>query len=500
MSKYFIYRILFFVSIIGITQYVYSTFFFEDDLLKHSDVITLVREVNKDTDILYIGESSNSSAHGDDFDPRKISEFVSDFYPSLIVDDITKPAAHAGNYKVLLKHLPKDNSIQTLIVTLNLRSFGIGWIQSDLETSLNKNMVLLGDEPALYKRFKLAFKGYDNKTKQQRSQIMHSRWKHDEIELPEHFEYNTITKWDGYLFHTGIKDKQGNRNEELTQLACHFVKNYMFNIDTLTNPRIQDFNEIIHLAQENNWNVVFNLLAENTEQGSKLVGKHWTYTINKNRALLVDYFTRKGAIVIDNLDEVPDSLFTDRNWTTEHYHEEGRQTIARNIAKGIQNLHPNDFHAHKYLSPDELIASTNTYAHDMEKNRNWLGENFTSERAKSGNYSCKINQKNLYSVTLEMPYYKLNDAYKHAITYSMNVLASDSNFDASMIIEIQNSKHGNKNLIYPFTPQEVNQTWNSITHRFEIPEIYRDSELIKIFVYNPSSTDVYIDDVSIIFE
>lgn len=500
MMKYYTTRILFLIGFLIATHYIYNHFLFEKDLLRHSEVVNLVREVDKNTEILYIGESSNSSSHSEDIDKRKISEFISDFYPNMVVDDITKPAAHARNYYHLLKQIPESNQIKTLIVTLNLRSFGIGWIESDLETSLNKSMVLLEEGPPLYNRFRLAFKAYNDKTKKERMASVKKHWKKDIIQFPEPFEHNTVRRWDGHLFKTGIRNADGSRNEASTQLACHFVKNYGFNIDTLSNPRIQDFNNIIDLAKENNWNVVFNLLAENTERGSELVGENWTYLMNTNANILVDYFTSRGALVVNNLHEVPDSLYTDRNWTTEHYHEEGRQTIATHVAKSIKHLHSNQFKNHDYLSAEEIFASTNHYQHNMEKVKGWTGEHFTTEKAKSGSKSCKINTNNLYSTTLEIPYNKLGEDYKGIIDYSMQILAANANFNTSLIIEMHHSKQGNKNLVYTLSPEEITNQWTDLSHRFTIPKEYFDSELIKVFVYNPSSTDIYIDDVNIIFE
>lgn len=501
MLKYITYRLAIIIFVIVGTHVIYDRFFFEADLLKHSEVINLVRDINPKTDILYIGESSNSSAHHDDIDQRKISEFISDFYPSLILDDITKPAAHARNYHLLLNQIPPNNQIKTIIVTLNLRSFGIPWIESDLETSLNKSMVLLEDGPSLYKRFRLAFKDYDNKTKKERLLTIKKHWKKDKLQLATPFKYNTVRLWDGHLFKTGILDNNGNRSQEKTQLACHFVKNYGFEIDTLTNPRIHDFNNIIKLAKTNNWNVVFNLLSENTERGHKLVGENWTHLVNKNTSLLVDYFTRKGAIVVNNLNAVPDSLFTDRDWTTEHYHEEGRQTIAKEVALSLKVLHNAHFKEHQYLSYKELMKNTLHYSHKMESTQQfWSAQNFTVEKAFSGNKSCKINKDNLYSATLNVPYALLNNDHKNAIHYSMDIMATDTNYNALLIIEIHDSINGNKSLTEPLTTFNVSNHWKKITHRFEIPHQYQNAETIKVFVYNPSSTNVYIDNVNITFE
>ena len=131
----------------------YKHMFFEKDLQLYSSIINLVRDVPPDADIIYVGESSNNTAHQDDQDKRKISDFIADYYPSLAMYDLTKPAAHAGIFKVLLQQFPEESEVETVIVTLTLRSFNAQWIHSPLETPLQKSVVLLKPYPPLFNRF-----------------------------------------------------------------------------------------------------------------------------------------------------------------------------------------------------------------------------------------------------------------------------------------------------------------------------------------------------------
>jgi hypothetical protein len=327
----------------------YRIFFFEKDVLNYSEIIESVRNAVADgNEVIYVGESSNLAYRDDDEDKRFISRFITDYFPDLKVGDITNPATHAGNYYELLRHIPADAKVKTVIVTLNSRSFNADWIYSRLETSLEKSMVLLKDRPPLYSRFLLSFRGYDIKTEKERWKQIHSEWKKRQFYLPYSDRYTNVRDWDGEMWHSGILKEDGSKNEEMTRLACHYIKTYAFEIDTLTNPRIKDFDRIIKLAKERNWNLIFNLLAENVEMADSLIGKDLLFLMEKNRSLLVDYYQRKGVVVVDNFNSVGDEEFIDRDWTTEHYAEKGRKIVARNAAQSLKTLYPNYYQEVEY--------------------------------------------------------------------------------------------------------------------------------------------------------
>ena len=277
-------------------------------------------------DILYLGESSNHTFGLDDTDTAWISEMVARHYPTLSVRNMTHDASHGEVYYLLLRNLSPDCPISTVVVTLNLRSFGIDWIASTLETVLQKRLVMLQPRPALLNRAILSFKAYDIKSTDERYPQMADYW--DAHPLPGH---PSVPRWGDSL------------NTDSTRMPGTFVRNYAFIIDTLDNVRIRDFDRIVRLAHERGWNLVFNLLAEDVEWAEQLVGPDLTTLMRQNADLLVDYYTRKGVTVVNNFDCLPDSLFRDRDWTTEHYLQAGRQTIADRVAQALRPFHPADY-------------------------------------------------------------------------------------------------------------------------------------------------------------
>jgi hypothetical protein len=334
-------RILYLLVLAIVMNIVYSKYFFEADIQKHSSIINRVRNVPLNTDVVYLAESSNFSYHKNDRDTRKISEFIDEYTPDIKVDDISKAAAHAGVYKVLLQHIPDNSNISTVVVTLNMRSFNAQWIYSDLETSLQKSLMLLRDRPPLLSRFLLSFKAYDIKTPEEREKQFIRKWKKDKLVFPYDFPHQNVYQWNRW------KDKQGYElppdsvNWDQIRLACHYIKAYGFQIDTLKNPRIADFDQIVELANQRGWNLVFNLLSENTDKAASLVGNDLIFLMNQNRQLLIDYYSSKGVIVVDNFFTVPDNQFIDQDWTTEHYAQKGREDVARNVANVLNDIYSN---------------------------------------------------------------------------------------------------------------------------------------------------------------
>jgi hypothetical protein len=126
-------------------------------------------------------------------------------------------------------------------------------------------------------------------------------------------------------------------------MSCAYIKTFAFQIDTLTNPRIQDFDDIVSMAREKKLNLIFNLMAENTECADSLVGKDLIFLMKQNRDLLMKRYNKNGVIVVDNLELVRSEYFTDQTWTTEHYRTPGRKEIAFNLANHLSFFYPEQF-------------------------------------------------------------------------------------------------------------------------------------------------------------
>ena len=337
-------------ALLIVLNWVYSRWFLEKDLRKHSDIVVHAWDVVADScRIIYLGESSNNTYGKEEANHRKISEFAADYFPAVKMGDLTKSAGHAQTYYYMLKQVPASSSVETVVVTMNLRSFGPIWIFSRLETALRKQLVLLEDYPPLMNRFLLAFKAYPIRNDEEWDALAYEHRHKDRLDFPYEFEFDNNYAWDSANAWRGWHDSEGRYDPEITQLAGHYIKAYGFNI-TDDNPRVKDFDAIVDLCHKRGWNLVFNILAETVDKANVLVGKDLLFLMCRNRDYLMQrYDTLEGVAVVDNLDLVRDAEFIDQDWTTEHYYEYGRRQIADHLAQTLRQFYPNDFH-----DPDSL--------------------------------------------------------------------------------------------------------------------------------------------------
>ena len=305
----------------------YRFLFWPHDRVAYSGpLVALVDKIDSTgADILYLGESSNHTFGWYDSDTAWISQMVARHFPSLRVADMTHDASHGEVYYQLLRNLDTECNISTVVVTMNLRSFGVGWIYSPLETALQKRLVMLQQRPPLVNRAVLSFKAYDIKSEGERYAQMDRYWA--DHPLPGH---PSVPLWADSL--------AGDNN-----MAGIFIRNFAFLIDTLNNPRVHDFDRIVHLSRQRGWNLVFNLLPEDIQLADSLVGTDLTALMKSNATILEQRYTRLGVVVVNNLETVPDSLFRDRDWTTEHFLLQGRQTVADNVSKALSSFFPDQY-------------------------------------------------------------------------------------------------------------------------------------------------------------
>ena len=95
----------------------------------------------KTVKLFYTSASSNFSQTGDT-DERKISQFIDNCYPELALEAFNRPASHVGIHSKYLAVIPEENKIRTVVCAINLRSFGVDWKYSELESKLNKELVM----------------------------------------------------------------------------------------------------------------------------------------------------------------------------------------------------------------------------------------------------------------------------------------------------------------------------------------------------------------------
>lgn len=476
--KKMIYKFALLAALLVLMNWIYGKFFFKDDLLKHSDEVELAWQVTNDSCVVvYTGESSNHTYSWKDKDQRKISDFIFDHFPGLRCGDMTKAASHAEVYYYLLENIPEDSPVKTVIVTMNMRSFGYDWIESDLENAIQKQLVLIKDYPPFFNRFRLAFKDYDIKTEQERSKARYYHLCNDKIVFPYPFNYSTSHEWDYAKAHEGVIDSEGNWNNTLTILACHYIKTYGFQIHE-NNPRIKDFDNIVKLAKERGWHLIFNLLAENVDRANELVGSDILYLIRQNRDFLLNrYGNIENVTVVDNIGDVRNELFIDQNWTTEHYSEMGRRTIADHVAQAVSNYYPDIY--------------VENIAYDIPKNHYRIDLGFDS---------LTVCPAMPYGLTIKGRPADI-DSNCEKVYISSRIWKEENSAASAIVMELY--KNGAKTHFSNLPLNDMTNAtgmWDFTTSVLPIDSTFFDADEFRIFLYNPTDSPIHIKSLDVSFE
>jgi len=333
--KYIAIRLVLGVVFLFVMNQLYLFTFWKGDINQHGDTLENLWVVDTSADAIYFGESSNFHVDEADTMKHRISYALDTLVPNLSIATVDNAGLHAGSYLSLIKNIPDEMNLKFIVVTLNYRSFAANWRYAAFENYLAKSELMMEPSIPILNRFLVSLKLYDYKTEKEREDQMKTAWKNEKFTIPD-FEYNNVVEWDSAMAWQTWLNVNSNLNEENLPLASHYIKNFAFSIDTLNNERIEDLNSIVNIGSEKGYKVIFNLLGENTEEAEKLVGKELIYLMEKNRSLLVNYYTSRGVIVVDNFYEIPDSCFVDRSWPTEHYNYQGKRIVAENIKKAIE--------------------------------------------------------------------------------------------------------------------------------------------------------------------
>jgi hypothetical protein len=320
----------------AVLDIIYYFTLYQKDIQENCSLMRLSLQAAKGMDIVYLGESSNHSYSEDDTDKRFINVMIEDLLPGHHVGKLSKGACHAGIYYDILRNIPDGNDVKMAIVTVNMRSFTSEWIYSNLEPALRKEQIMMKKAPALYKRMLIAFKAYPTWTDKEQTKLIRRGFKRQTFTLPHPFPYQNANEWDrgvGYYctLYNGLQPSLDS-----IALACHHIKHFACTLDE-KNPRIKDFDNIVKLCKKKGWQPVFNILAENVDQIDSLCGPDLLYLLEQNVQYVTDRYESQGVIVVNNLKEVRDKDFFDRDFPTEHYAQTGRLTIAKNVSDAIAN-------------------------------------------------------------------------------------------------------------------------------------------------------------------
>lgn len=494
IKKVLLKMLLLALVLIGLDQ-VYRHFFFAADLEKFSPAMEQVLAARDSARIVYVGESSNFTFRDEDADKRSISQFTAAYFPEIPFATIQKAASHAGIYHTFLQNLVGSDSLETVIVTLNLRSFDANWIYSKLETALQKANVLPGPGPPLWRRMLLSFKAYDIKTELERREQFKAKWLRDTLNYPSETPHATVQDWEHHIRKYGRTNADGSRNKFLTNLATSYVKSFAFHIDPADNPRIDDFDAIARLAQGQDWKLVYLLVPDNVSRAGELV-PDLPWIMRQNRDLLVDRYRKMGVTVVDLLELLPNDAFIDQDWTTEHYIESGRKAVAEKLSAALREFYPQAYTPVVYRKSLER-----EFFNDCEGNKIWLQMGCLSDdRAYSGKKSARVGKDKPFGLSLTRAIPDLDSNYLDSVAVSFWLYQEDREHLASIVVEAGGDVSGymwDSTSIGRYA-QAVDQ-WVKVEAHLPLRSAFSKAEVMKIYMYNPSPRQVWVDDIHIRF-
>jgi hypothetical protein len=326
MIKKIALRILMLLVVITICNYIYVFTTYKTDLHAEGNVLLKFERALESADALYFSASPNAAIAKTDTDQRTIAQMMDDLLPDIKLEAVDTGGIHAGVYKKLVELIPEKSPVKYVVINMNYRSFGIDWIESDLENSIQKQLVFYHNRPAIVSRFLQGLNYYETKTTKERKELIQWHWQHDS--LPFAPPRNNVTDW-------CAMEKWGDWTNPKRQLADSYIKNFAFTI-TEENPRLKDFDEIVQICHSKNLQLIFVILPENMEEGEILAGSELTNLMRSNKDQLVKRYRDKGVTVVDCLDSVPDSCFIERVFPSEHYNQFGRMTVAKAVTDALK--------------------------------------------------------------------------------------------------------------------------------------------------------------------
>lgn len=489
------------LGLLALLNLCYERFLFRGDAKAFSEAAHLLHMVQDSADILCLAESSDLTIADLDLEKRTTTQLLAQHYPQLRVLPLAKGALHAGNYYDLLRNIPQGSPVKTVVVTMNLRSFDASWIHSKLETALQKEMVLLKPGPVLWRRFMLSLRNYDIKTEKELFAEARAAWMRDTLHFSHDFPYRNVIEWDSAMAWGKAPRDEGQPplTKEETALACHYIKSFAFQIDPETNPRIRDYDRIVALAKARGWNLVFNLLPENLEMAQRLVGKDLVFLMRQNRDLLVQrYDHQPNVVVVDQLESLGNEDFIDQNWTTEHYFERGRRSVAYRLAEAIARWYPGQMQ----IPTNSSHLDVKSFFNDCEGGTVWNQmQTRDVTQAHGGKWSSLTGpEKGAFGITFSYPVPKLDTNRLDSFALQCWVYQAGRAHNAAIAWEVGGEKSGYHwdSLQFQGRLDKVGE-WQELLLKIPVWPIARQAEVIKIYPYNPSKTAIWFDDIRIEF-
>lgn len=356
--KWFSSRLFVIVVFLILLNFIYSRYFFDSDILKFSRVKPKIEDAFNNAEIVYLGESSNTS-----FNPwtdtlsQSISDFIQLYLPDSSIKAITHEGYHPGLFLQMLNLIsedPSDRKVNTIILGVNMRTCGPSAIHSGNEASNQREALFYSNRPPLLSRIFMGLHFYDSRGESERTRMKFQWWRTQPIKKESFptLKYNTAFEWISEL----DKIYGDSIPEEIKHMASAYVKEFAFILDD-DNQRVKDLKSIVDFCKEKNIKLLYHILPPNRFHASMLFSHYegelmiidttLTQIMDYNYEFLKSRFKNWGIQFVDNYklnsawSENKGGRFTDQWYPTEHYDAVIRRDIAETIAAELLGVELN---------------------------------------------------------------------------------------------------------------------------------------------------------------
>jgi hypothetical protein len=281
-----------------------------EERLKFSPVAGKLDSAFLHGDVVYLGESSNTS-----FNPwtdtfgYSVSEFLQMYLPQNRVRGVSHDGYHVGLFSQMLGLMPAhwaDSSRKTVVITVNMRSFGPSAMFNGNEASNQQEAIFYSHRMALLNRVFVSLHHYDSRDAREMERAKTQWFRTKDLRLNggagyhygnTHGDGRMVSKGEEFFYHNTVKwwlrDLQRqfapvSGDVDLARvmpMAEAYLKEFAFLLDE-ENPRVQALDAIVEKCKREQVNVVFVLLMPNYDHANRLFGEELTQLMDYNMDFL----------------------------------------------------------------------------------------------------------------------------------------------------------------------------------------------------------------------
>jgi hypothetical protein len=323
-------------------------------------------------DVVYLGESSNTS-----FNPwtdtfgYSVSEFLQMYLPQNRVRGVSHDGYHVGLFSQMLGLMPEhwaDSGRKTVVITVNMRSFGPSAMFNGNEASNQQEAIFYSHRTALLNRVYVSLHHYDNRDSREMERAKTQWFRTRDLRIgagagqhygsthggrglesagEKWFYHNTVKWWLRDLQRQYAPVSGDADLDRVMPMAEAYLKEFAFLLDE-ENPRVQALDAIVAKCKQEQVNVVFVLLMPNFDHANRLFGEELTQLMDYNMDFLRKRFAgwekeynkgdfKVGYVDVQRLygDWAGGQHYTDQWYPTEHVDAHVRRFIAQKTAEKI---------------------------------------------------------------------------------------------------------------------------------------------------------------------